>query len=211
MSGVYMLPSILSQLIAAVLAGRLVGKVGRYLPFALVSAALMSLGYGLCSTFSPHTSTGEWIGYQILFGAGRGMGFQMPIVAVQHMLPPAQAPLAISLIMFTGMIFGALFLSFGATIFTQSLRQLIPQQDPGVDAGAIVQAGATGFRKILEPSEIGGILAAYSKSIDRVFYMVTALTAVSFFFAFGLGWKDIREKKAPGQVAAAEKKVSEEA
>jgi len=211
MSGVYMLPSILSQLIAAVLAGRLVGKVGRYLPFALVSAALMSLGYGLCSTFSPHTSTGEWIGYQILFGAGRGMGFQMPIVAVQHMLPPTQAPLAISLIMFTGMIFGALFLSFGATIFTQSLRQLIPQQDPGVDAGAIVQAGATGFRKILEPSEIGGILAAYSKSIDRVFYMVTALTAVSFFFAFGLGWKDIREKKAPGQVAAAEKKVSEEA
>jgi len=197
MSGVYMLPSILAQLFSAVTAGKLVGKVGRYLPFALASAVFMSIGYGLCSTFSPHTTTGEWIGYQILFGVGRGIGFQMPIVAVQHTLPPAQAPLAISLIMFTGMIFGALFLSFSATIFTQSLRQQIPLQDPGVDAAKIVQAGATGFRKILDPSEIGGILNAYSKSIDRVFYMVTALTAVSFFFAFGLGWKDIREKKAP--------------
>lgn len=53
-----MLPSILAQLFAAVLAGRLVGIVGRYLPFALASAVLASIGYGLCSTFSPHTSTG---------------------------------------------------------------------------------------------------------------------------------------------------------
>jgi len=203
MSGVYMLPSILAQLFTAVLAGKLVGVVGRYLPFALGSATLMSIGYGLCSTFSPHTSTGEWIGYQILFGVGRGMGFQMPIVAVQHTLPPAQTPLAISLIMFSGMLWGALLLSFSATIFTQSLRQLIPQQDPGANAGAIVEAGATGFRNILDPSEIGGILVAYAKSIDRVFYLITALTAVSFFLAFGLGFKDIREKKAPAEKEAA--------
>lgn len=90
MSGVYLLPSILGQLFAAVIAGRLVMVVGRYLPFALGSAVLASIGYGLCSTFSTHTSTGkptfmttlgfqgltsslgEWIGYQILFGVGRG-------------------------------------------------------------------------------------------------------------------------------------------
>jgi MFS family permease len=59
MSGVYMLPSILAQLFTAVLAGRLVGVVGRCLPFALTSAVLTAIGYGLCSTFSPHTSTGK--------------------------------------------------------------------------------------------------------------------------------------------------------
>ena len=72
MSGVYMLPSILSQLFTAVITGRMVGKVGRYLPFALACAVFASLGYGLCSTFDVHTSTGEWVGYQILFGIGRG-------------------------------------------------------------------------------------------------------------------------------------------
>jgi hypothetical protein len=72
MSGVYLLPSILGQLFAAVIAGRLVGIVGFYLPFALAGAVLTSIGYGLCSAFDPHTSTGEWIGYQILFGVGRG-------------------------------------------------------------------------------------------------------------------------------------------
>ncbi|KAM0708905.1 hypothetical protein Q7P35_002941 [Cladosporium inversicolor] len=197
MSGVYMLPSILAQLFAAVFAGRLVGVVGRYTPFVFACVILTSIGYGLCSTFSIGTSTGEWIGYQILFGAGRGLGFQMPIVAVQNTLPPTQAPIGMSIIMFSGMLGGALLLSFSATIFTQSLRKEIPIQDPGADARAIVAAGATEFRKILDPSELGGILTAYAKSIDRVFYLITALTAVSFFLAFGLGFKDIREKTEP--------------
>jgi len=125
------------------------------------------------------------------------LGFQMPIVAVQNTLPPTQAPIGLSMIMFSGMLGGALLLSFSATIFTQSLRKEIPLQDPGADAQAIIAAGATEFRKILDPNELGGILVAYAKSIDRVFYLVTALTAVSFFLAFGLGFKDIREKKAP--------------
>lgn len=202
-----MLPSILAQLFTAIIVGRLVTIVGRYLPFALGSSVLTAIGYGLCSTFSTHTTTGEWIGYQILFGVGRGMGFQMPIVAVQNSLPPAVAPLAISLVMFSGMLCGALFLSFGTTIFTQSLRHLIPDHDNGTNPEAIIQAGATGFRNILNPGEIGGILIAYAKSIDRVFYLITALTAVSFFFAFGLGWKDVREKKTPEAKKDVDEKV----
>jgi hypothetical protein len=132
----------------------------------------------------------------------------MPIVAVQNSLPPTQAPIGLSMIMFTGMLGGALLLSFSATIFTQSLRKEIPIQDPSADARAIIAAGATEFRKILNPSELGGILIAYSKSIDRVFYLIAALTAASFFLAFGLGFKDIREKKAPKEEKeAVEEKV----
>lgn len=207
MSGVYMLPSIIAQLFTAIIVGRLVIVVGRYLPFALGSAILASIGYGLCSTFSTHTTTGEWIGYQILFGAGRGMGFQMPIVAVQNSLSPTMAPLAISLVMFSGMLCGALFLSFSTTIFTQSLRHLIPSDSNGIDPESIIAAGATGFRKILSPDALGGILIAYAKSIDRVFYLITALTAASFFFAFGLGFKDIREKKKPEAAKEVDEKV----
>lgn len=129
----------------------------------------------------------------------------MPIVAVQNNLPPTQAPIGLSMIMFSGMLGGALLLSFSATIFTQSLRKEIPRQDPAADARAIIAAGATEFRKILDPSELGGILVAYAKSIDRVFYLLAALTAVSFFLAFGLGFKDIREKKEPKEKEAAEK------
>ena len=71
-AGVCLLPSILSQLVGAILSGRIVNKIGFYIPPTLFSAVLMAVGYGLISTFRPGTSMGEWIGYQILFGFGRG-------------------------------------------------------------------------------------------------------------------------------------------
>lgn len=94
LSGAYLLPSILSQLFLAVGSGtlgkdiyssrivkvaddRTVGKLGYYLPFSLISAVLIAIGNGLISTFTPDTSAGKWIGYQIILGAGTGGGLQM--------------------------------------------------------------------------------------------------------------------------------------
>lgn len=54
-----------------------VNKVGYYIPVTLFAAVLLSVGSGLIATFSPSTPTGKWIGYQILYGAGRGLGLQM--------------------------------------------------------------------------------------------------------------------------------------
>lgn len=56
---------------------RLVSKLGYYLPWAVFSGVLVTIGCGLVSTFSPTTSTARWIGYLIVLGAGRGSGMQM--------------------------------------------------------------------------------------------------------------------------------------
>ncbi|KAK4958970.1 hypothetical protein LTR10_003769 [Elasticomyces elasticus] len=207
MSGVYMLPNILASLILAVAVGKAVQWVGYYTPFSIVSAIFMAVGYGLCSMLSPTSTTGEWIGFQIISGKhriGRGMGMQMPLVAVQNNLPPAMVPLAISLCMFTGMLFGAVFLSASATIFTNSLRTFIVQLAPTADLDAILTAGATGFRKVISPEELPGVLLAYAKSVDRVFYLCAALAALCLPFSFGLGWTNIK-KKAQEKKAVAEK------
>jgi hypothetical protein len=93
-SGVDILPSIISQMISAILSGQLcmyisrskmcaitkdiiVGRVGYYLPLSVLGASLAAIGNGLISTFSTTTSTGRWIGYQIILGVGRGIGLQM--------------------------------------------------------------------------------------------------------------------------------------
>jgi hypothetical protein len=60
----------------------LVNKIGYYIPVALFAAILLSVGSGLIATFVPGTPTGKWIGYQILYGAGRGLGLQM----VRHII-----------------------------------------------------------------------------------------------------------------------------
>lgn len=54
-----------------------VGRVGYYLPFALIGSIMITIANGIISTLSPTTSTGKWIGYQIIHGVGRGLGMQM--------------------------------------------------------------------------------------------------------------------------------------
>lgn len=76
-SGVDLLPSILSQLSTIVVSGVLLQRMGYYLPFAAASGAISAIGNGLVSTYTPWTETARWAGYQVLLGAGRGLGMQM--------------------------------------------------------------------------------------------------------------------------------------
>ncbi|KAH8810877.1 putative MFS multidrug transporter [Xylogone sp. PMI_703] len=195
LSGVYLLPSILGQLFSAVVSGVLVGKLGYYLPFAVISTTILSISNGLLSTLSPGTSTGKWIGYQILLGVGRGLGLQMPIIAIQNSLPPAQGSLAMALLMFSQSFVGALFLSFSETIFTNSLKSLIPQYAPSVDSQTVINDGASGFRMHINSTDLPHVLLAYAKSVDRVFYLTAGAGVACFVFSWGIGWKDIRKKK----------------
>jgi hypothetical protein len=54
-----------------------VQKTGYYLPQFLFGNALVAIGAGLFATFTPWTSDGEWIGYQIIAGGGRGVITQL--------------------------------------------------------------------------------------------------------------------------------------
>ncbi|KAL2013195.1 hypothetical protein VTN00DRAFT_720 [Thermoascus crustaceus] len=96
LSGVYLLPSIISMLLGAVGSGAAVGKPGYYLPWSLGSSILSAIGNGFLSTLSPSTTTGKWIGYQILLSVGRGIGMQTPLIAVQNSLPPTMVSISMS-------------------------------------------------------------------------------------------------------------------
>ena len=158
------------------------------------------------------------MGYQILYGAGRGLGLQMvglifpliysgvqvvtlvslsqPIIAVQNTVAPQQLPIAMALITFSQSFGASLSLSFAETIFGNSFATLIPQYAPSVNSQSVIDAGATAFRDIVSGSDLAGVLTAYAISIDRVFYMAAALGAGCFAFAWGMGWQNMRKQKA---------------
>ncbi|KAF2259657.1 putative MFS multidrug transporter [Lojkania enalia] len=195
-AGVYILPMIIAHVIAALSSGPIMNVVGYYIPVALFSCVLLSVGSGLISTFQPDTATGKWIGYQILYGAGRGLGLQMPILAVQNTVPPQQMPLAMALTIFSQSFGAAVFLSIAELIFSNSFRALLAKDVPSVDGQRVIEAGATAFRGLVSGSDLGGVLVAYADSIDRVFYMAAAMAAACFVFAFGMGWKSLKKKPA---------------
>lgn len=97
--------------------------------------------------------------------------------------------------MFSQSFGGALFLSLGETILTNSLKILIPKYAPSVDPQTVISDGATRFRTHIDATNLLAVVVAYAKSVDRVFYLTAAAGVCCFIFSWGMGWKDIRKKK----------------
>ncbi|RDW65075.1 putative HC-toxin efflux carrier TOXA [Coleophoma cylindrospora] len=194
MSGVYILPVVISHVITGLFSGMLIGKVGYYLPFVIVGAAFVAIGNGLLSTLLPATSTGKWIGYQIIAGVGRGLALQVPVISVQNTVAPAQVPNAMAILMFSQAFAGALLLSICDTIFTNSLKTFIPRYAPAVNPQTIINAGATGFWALVSGEQRAGVLVAYSKSVDRVMYLMAGSAVGAFAAGWFMGFVDIRRK-----------------
>ncbi|TPX24715.1 hypothetical protein DIZ76_010150 [Coccidioides immitis] len=84
MSGLYVLPITAAITPLGILTGILIAATGKYRAFHFLGFGLMSVGVGLFSTLDNQSSTGHWVGFQLLFGSGAGMVFSST-------LPPIQA------------------------------------------------------------------------------------------------------------------------
>lgn len=63
-----------------------VTKIGYVIPVGIFSAIFLSVGSGLYSLLQPGSSTGKWVGFQILGGIGSGAGLQLvcPRLTIWH-------------------------------------------------------------------------------------------------------------------------------
>ncbi|RYP66871.1 hypothetical protein DL769_005903 [Monosporascus sp. CRB-8-3] len=193
-SGLYLLPTILPQLVVAASSGALIMAIGYVIPLAALSTVLLSVASGLYSMLRPNSPTGWWVGFQILAGVGSGLGLQVAIIAIQTVVTGEELSSAMAFIVFTQSMGPAIVLTLCQLIFYSSLQTQLPQQAPHADAAAIVRAGATGFRGIVSQDDLPGVYVAYANSIDRVFYLVAAMAAACGLVLWGMGWKDLRKK-----------------
>ncbi|KAF2717802.1 efflux pump [Polychaeton citri CBS 116435] len=194
MSGVDLLPSILPAMIFAGLTGGLVGRLGYYLPFGVTSGVLLTIANGLLSMLMPTTPTARWIGFQILHGVGRGLGLQIPLLAVQHNCAKNELSVLTALVVFSQQFGGSVFLSLAQVIFSSELRRSLTIHAPTANASAIIATGATSIRKIVPAASLPGVLLSYSNAVDQVMYLATGAAGGALIFALGMGWTDIRKK-----------------
>lgn len=108
--------------------------------------------------------------------------------------------MGMSFVTFSQFMGSAVALSTGNAIFVGALKQDLPRYSPNVDVAAVLGAGATGFRTVVSENELPGVLEAYVSSINKEFYLSLGFAIASFGFAWGMGWKDVRPPKQPGQV-----------
>lgn len=150
----------------------LAGKIGNTTIYCLIGNSLAAIGAGLMTLFTPFSSTGVWVGYQILAGVGRGITLQQPILAVQQTLEPSKISIGAAMVVFCQFFGGALFPAIAETDLSSSLKSILPQDAPGVNATLIFNAGATGLRSIVSINQLPEVLSAYNKAIINTFVSI---------------------------------------
>ncbi|KAI9651374.1 hypothetical protein NHQ30_001415 [Ciborinia camelliae] len=195
-SGVDMIPYVVCNAFFSLLAGVIVSKSGYFTPPSIIGTAIATIGCGLISTLQPNTPSPQWIGYEILSAAGFGIAIQQGFTAVQTVLPLEKIPIGTAAVVASQSFGGAIFVSVGNNILQNQLKSSADDgQLPGVDIQAVLDAGATGFRSVVDPDQLSALLIAYNGALQKVFIAAIPVIGLAFISSLFLEWKSVKTQK----------------
>ena len=194
-SGLDYLPLIFINAVAILIAGSLTSKIGYNTPWIWASSVLMSIGAGLLTLLRVNSNTGQWVGYQILFAVGSGLGLQQPFVTAQTVLPLDDIGPGTGVMMFAQLGGAAIFVSVALNVFTQNLVSGIGAlRLDGVDPHSIVQLGATQLRQIVPPQAVEQVLVVYNAALVKAYQVGLIMSCISVIGPAGTKWVSLKKK-----------------
>jgi MFS family permease len=183
-----------STVVGTVFGGFATSKIGYYVPFAFLGTCLGSVGAGLLTTLQVDTSEAKWIGYQILYGFGFGLIYQIPNLAIQTVLPKKDAPTGFALCLFGGLLMSTVFLSVGENVLATQLVSRLSGL-PGFDASLVIGSGATTLLDALPENLRETGVVAYNEALRRVFWIGLIVTCLGVPSAASLEWKSVKKEE----------------
>lgn len=187
------------MIVCSAFGGFLVNLLGYYTPLMFLGSALLTIGYGLCTTFEVHTDRGIWIGYEVIIGVGAGVGFQQCYNALQTVLPMKDIPIGIAIVTFSQSLSGALFISIAQNVFQNRLVENLAHYAPTLDPMVIIRGGAANLADRI-PLNLQSVLFAYNIAVTQTIYVSVGTAALSFLGAGLVEWKSMRKPKKCDEV-----------
>lgn len=192
-SGYSTLPFILSLVVGSILSGIFVSKVGYYNPSIIAASVLASIGAGVMTLFRPTTAHPMWIGVQVLYGFGIGIGMQQTNIAAQTVLDKKDAPTGISVVFLGQGLGGAISVAMAQTILNSRLISGLSGLG-GVSGEVVVNTGATNLRTLFNAAQLDVVLKVYNQGIVEVFQAATAFACLSIIGALVIEWKSTKSQ-----------------
>jgi fucose permease len=193
-SGVNMIPYFVANALFSLFSGIFVSKIGYFAPPAIIGSAIATAGCGIITLLNPQTTTGMWIGYQILASAGFGMSVQQGFTAVQTVLPKHEISVGTASVVACQSLGGAIFVSVGNSVFQSRLRAIASGSNalPGVDIQDVINAGATAFRDLVTADQLPILLEEYSTAMQSVFLVAVPLGGLACLSCCFMEWKSVK-------------------
>ena len=191
LSGVYVLPSIITLSIFSTANGFLVKKTGRYRESIVGGMFLLVLGVGLFIDLKSYASWPRIIIYQIIAGIGAGPNFQSPLVAFQANNLPKDMAVATAAFAFIRQLSTAVSVVIGGVIYQNILTQqassvVEPALGPakaGELSSSFVGSDKPFVLSLPSARQRQVVLGAISFSLSRMWIFYTAIAAIGFLFS----------------------------
>ena len=205
-SGLNLLPLMAGLLVASILSGQIISRIGRYKPFPVMGTAIATVGLGLLAMIGPTTSRLIISADMVVLGAGLGMVMQVLVLAVQNSVERRHMGVATSSASFfrsMGSSFGvAIFGAIFSTQLSTNLRRDLPAAalHGGLNPGSLQANPAV--LSALPPALHSGIVQAFADSLHVVFLAAVPFTAVAFLLTLWLREIPLRRTLPSGRGAA---------
>ncbi|KAJ9142482.1 putative MFS transporter [Pleurostoma richardsiae] len=178
-SGVNNVPFMAFFAIGSVLSGGLIGATHFLQPFELVSGLLSTAGAALLYTLDVNSSKARYIGPQVIFGLGIGLGNQVPMTALQGLSSPEDVAPITGIMLMCNSISGAYFVTAAQSLFANRLLKKLAEIAPNIDAAKVLETGASDIKTVFTGNELTKVLSAYMAGIKAVFAFSLAGAALT--------------------------------
>ncbi|KAI9643815.1 hypothetical protein NHQ30_007166 [Ciborinia camelliae] len=207
--GIDTLPILLAQTIFVIRGGIFVSVTGYYVPLMWI---LASVAAGLLTTLAVNSSPDKWIGYQIIYGIGGGLGSQQGSTAAHTVLNLADIAIGTAVMVFVQNFGDTIFISAANNVFVTSLVKNLVTVVPDLNPQITTSASATGIKQVVRPEEYPLVLIIYNGALIEVFKRALLLAYVCAIGAAGMEWKRGQTSKGkPKNEGAIEESQSNDA
>ncbi|OKL59349.1 hypothetical protein UA08_05232 [Talaromyces atroroseus] len=194
-SGIHLLPLVIAMVVSSIIAGVGTTKTGYYTPFLIAGTCIVAIGSGLLTMLEVNTSTGKWIGYQIMYGFGLGGCFQAPNMAAQTVLPRHEVAIGASLMLFGQTLFSAIFVSVGQNVLDQHLSSRLAKiAGIHITPNQINTAGITGIFELIPTQYHGAVLQAYNASLHVCYIVALTFACLSVIGSICMEWRNVKNE-----------------
>ncbi|RYO95047.1 hypothetical protein DL766_003847 [Monosporascus sp. MC13-8B] len=119
----------------------------------------------------------RYIGPQVIFGIGIGLGSQIPMTALQSFSAPENVASITGIMLMFQSIASAYFLTAAQSIFANRLLRILARDAPHLDAGRVLATGASDIQRVFTGDDLQSVLEAYMVGIKDVLAFISACSA----------------------------------
>ena len=186
-SGLRTVPLMVGLLVAAILSGRAISRIGRYKAFPIAGTAVLVVGMYLLSLLDANSAPWVASAYMVVVGVGLGLVMQVLVLVVQNDARPQEIGVATSSATFFRSVGGAFGVAIFGAIFASRLSHRLANLPRSVTArlGSGVHLNPAQVKR-LPPHVHADFLHAFAHSLQGVFLFGMALAAVPFLLSWFL-------------------------